>query len=153
MSTTTIGMKRRSYNPFGQRPWPRGRRRHVVLRKRPYVAKRVQRRWLTRALTTVVSAQNWTASHDSKRDVSSLIALRFSSPFRTVVKELLDSVARCPFSANPRSLLSSPQRGKDHAVEISRAFSLKLCLNVESLICLSNNPFFGDKLFKNRFDG
>ena len=91
--------------------------------------------------------------HDSMRDVTCLIVFRFSSPFRTVVKELLNSISRCPFRSNPRSLLSPSQRGQNHPVEISRAFSFKLCLNVESLICLSNGSLVGDKLFKNRFDG
>ena len=80
-------------------------------------------------------------------------ALRFSSPFRTVVEELLNGITRCPFRSNPRSLLSSSQGGQDHTVKISRAFSFKLCLNFESLICLSNSSLISDKLFKNRLDG
>src|SRR5659263_84036 len=82
-----------------------------------------------------------------------LTALCFSNPFRHVVEELLNSIARCPFRSNPRTLLSSSQFGQDHTVKCPRAFSLKLCFNFESLICLSNGSLVSDNLFKNRFDG
>jgi hypothetical protein len=55
--------------------------------------------------------------------------------------------------ADTRTHRGHEQRGQNHAVEISRAFPFKLCLNVESLIYLSNGPIFSDNLFKNRFDG
>ena len=53
----------------------------------------------TRAHAVAVSsAETGQRRHDSMRHVTCLITLRFSSPFRAVVKEPLNAISRSPFA-------------------------------------------------------